>query len=72
MGLYCRTWIGPRGERHDQPSDGLPQMRNFRSAHELAPVRLRGRTQEFDQLGDDHFRRWAVVLTCEHAALGVR
>jgi hypothetical protein len=22
--------------------------------------------------GDDHFRRWAVVLTCEHASLGVR
>jgi hypothetical protein len=45
---------------------------NFGSAHELAPVRLRGRTQELDQLGDDDIRRWAVVLACEHAALGVR
>jgi hypothetical protein len=30
---------------------------------------LDGRTQESDQLRDDHFRRWAVVLTCKHAAL---
>ena len=37
---------------------------------ELAPVRLPGRAQESDQLGHDHFRRWAVILTCEHAALG--
>ena len=53
-----------------------PQMAcpkgSFRSTHELAPARLGGRMQEFDQLGDDHVGRWAVVLTCKHAALGVR